>query len=456
MTTDQPTLSPTVSTLRRMAATRPVTLATTASVVFAVALLCWPLLFPRADLRPATAGWGLWGVNVTRVLLPAVALTALGWWRHAGFTRPVTWSTLWPSLPLVLFIVLNLVSGSGSWVSDPATLAIAAVTMLALGFGEEATFRGVVLRVLQPIGLMRAAVLSALLFGAFHLVNLSLGSSPVDVGFQVLYTALIGFTFAATALVTGAIWPLILIHAAMDLANAVQAGVPLAAASTTSPDLASRFLAAVPNALLAAYGYWLLRRHLAHQPQPSASRDIDRAASHRRNRLVGALTTLALALVTAGVTVTLLGALERGAGLALSGIVMALFALAATRMTRMPQLRVEPDGDELVVRFAGWDALWTLRREARVRTADLTDVGTIPVAGLHRRPWPLKLRGTMLPGVIEAGSFIDADGRQLWDVRATGNALLLDLGPDAPYRRMVLQVPDPDRTSARLRPLPPA
>ena len=103
-----------------------------------------------------------------------------------------------------------------------------------------------------------------MLFGAFHLVNLALGSDPADVAFQVLYTALIGFAFAAPALVTGAIWPLIVIHAAMDLANSIQASAPLAvAASASSPDLAGRFLTAVPNALLAAYGYWLLRRHLS-------------------------------------------------------------------------------------------------------------------------------------------------------------------------------------------------
>ena len=51
----------------------------------------------------------------------------------------------------------------------------------------------------------------------------------------------------------------------MDLANSIQASAPLAvAASASSPDLASRFLTAIPNALLAAYGYWLLRRHLTH------------------------------------------------------------------------------------------------------------------------------------------------------------------------------------------------
>ncbi len=113
--------------------------------------------------------------------------------------------------------------------------------------------------------------------------------------------------------------------------------------------------------------------------------------------------------------------------------------------TRVPQLYVEPDGEDLVVRFHGWDRLWTLRRETRIRTADLTEVGTVPVAALHPSAWSWRLRGTMNAGVIRAGSFIDTHGRELWDVRATGDALLVELGPDAPYRRMVLQVPAPPR-----------
>ena len=253
-------------TLRRLALAHPVTFAVAMTVVFALALVCWPLLVPVAELRPPTAGWALWGVSATRVLVPAMVLTALAWWHLAGFARRVTWSTLWPSLPLVLFVVVNLAFGTGSWVTDPRTLAVAAFTYAALGFGEEATFRGVVLRALEPIGLMRAAVISALLFGAFHLINLVTGASLLDVSFSVLYTALIGFAFAAPALVTGAIWPLIVIHALMDLANAVQAGAPLAVSvSASSPDLTSRLLSAVPNALLALYGYWLLRRHLTHR-----------------------------------------------------------------------------------------------------------------------------------------------------------------------------------------------
>jgi hypothetical protein len=171
--------------------------------------------------------------------------------------------------------------------------------------------------------------------------------------------------------------------------------------------------------------------------------------------LVAALAIPAVILVVAGVTVTVTGHLETGAELVMSGAVMGFFAVAATAMTRMPQLRIRPEGEHLVVRFGGWDRLWTLRQQTRVRAADLADLGTVPVAALHRRSRSFGRRGTMFPGVIQAGSFTDAQGRQLWDVRATGDALLVELGTDAPYRRMVLQVPAPTETARRLRPLLP-
>ncbi len=248
--------------MRRVARTHPIAFATATTVLFGCVLAGWPLLAPPGDLRVSSPGWALWGLNATRLLVPVVLLTALGWWTVAGFGRRLTWPTLWPFLPLMLLIVLNLLSGSGTWQSDPRTLAVTTLTMLAVGFGEEAVFRGVVLRALERIGRNRAAMLSALLFGAFHVVNVALGAGPVDVGFQVLYTALLGYAFAATALVTGAIWPLVAIHTLMDLAYQVQAGTSVAASAASSTiDLTDRLLAAIPNLALAAYGYWLIRRN---------------------------------------------------------------------------------------------------------------------------------------------------------------------------------------------------
>jgi membrane protease YdiL (CAAX protease family) len=231
----------------------PLAFAATATLAFALGLLACLLALPRSLQDP--------GLAAARVLIPVALLTALGWWRTTGFAQRPTLATIAPFLPFALFPLLPLVFGPGIVVTDPRRLALLCATYLALGFGEEATFRGVVLRALAPGRPWRAAAMSSILFGAMHLVNLAVGANAVNVGFQVLYTTLIGCAFAGAALVTGEIWPLIIVHAAMDFVNAIQRR-PGTGSTQAGPDIATGLLNVALFAPFAVYGYWLLRRHL--------------------------------------------------------------------------------------------------------------------------------------------------------------------------------------------------
>lgn len=81
-----------------------------------------------------------------RFLVPTALLTVLGWWGVAGFTRRSTWRSLVPFLPLILLyvvlpvVVLPALFGVASHSLGYFTLV--AVSALAVGFGDEATFRG--------------------------------------------------------------------------------------------------------------------------------------------------------------------------------------------------------------------------------------------------------------------------------------------------------------------------
>ena len=77
--------------------------------------------------------------------------------------------------------------------------------------------------------------------------------------------------------------------------------------------------------------------------------------------LVRTVIATSAALVVAGLTVAVAGHLVRGAELVLSGAVLSMFAVAAAVMPRMPHLHIEPDGEDLVIRFGGWDRLWCKR-----------------------------------------------------------------------------------------------
>jgi uncharacterized protein len=159
------------------------------------------------------------------VLVPAALLTALGWWGTAGFTRRSTWRSLVPFLPLILLFavppVLSLVFGPRVASHTPGYFTLVLVSALAAGFSVEATLRGVVLQTLLPRGRMRAVLFSSVLFGAIYIAPLAAGEDPVVVGVQALVTIGVGVAFAALVVVTGTIWPLVVISAAMSIPTGI-------------------------------------------------------------------------------------------------------------------------------------------------------------------------------------------------------------------------------------------
>jgi hypothetical protein len=132
--------------------------------------------------------------------------------------------------------------------------------------------------------------------------------------------------------------------------------------------------------------------------------------------------------------------------------VVGIAVLLAT-LRRPPRVDVELEGDALVVRFGGWDVLWTLRRAVSVPRAQVERVAAADVADVPAPERWFRV-GTAVPGVARAGSFGRGDRRDLWDVRTGSRVLVVELRPGAAYRRIVLQVPDPEGPAARLRDLP--
>lgn len=95
------------------------------------------------------------------------------------------------------------------------SLALAA----AVAVNEEVWFRGVVLAVLNRIGVRTAIVGSATLFGVLHLANLAGGADLASSALQVVFAAVFGVVAAQLAVLTRSLWPSILWHGAWDLVN---------------------------------------------------------------------------------------------------------------------------------------------------------------------------------------------------------------------------------------------
>jgi membrane protease YdiL (CAAX protease family) len=192
-------------------------------------------------------------VGVSAVIV--IAITLLRWWHVLGFIRP--WRNRWV-LVLPLGIVLAPWIG-GFNATDVSAVALLVVGYALTGFAEETVFRGVMLRILGPMTVRRAVLLSAVLFGLVHFGNLLIRDSPAIVAAQAVGAMTAGVGYAAIYVLTQSIWPVIGIHFLHDLVLNTSAW-PLIPVDV------------VQDVLLVGYGIYLLwfRAEGRDAPNPAA------------------------------------------------------------------------------------------------------------------------------------------------------------------------------------------
>lgn len=104
------------------------------------------------------------------------------------------------------------------------------VNMTLVGVAEEVLFRGVIGQTLlehfgtSRAGIWKACLLSGLLFGGAHLVNI-LSSAPLGVLMQCLFAASLGVLYAAIYFRTGNLWATTFLHATMDITSMLIGGL---------------------------------------------------------------------------------------------------------------------------------------------------------------------------------------------------------------------------------------
>jgi uncharacterized protein len=189
-----------------------------------------------------------------QALIAAGLITALGWWKATGFNRPREWQNLHLMILPVLLLVIPLLLVRPQFPALGQLAAVAIVTLL-IGFQEEAIFRGVLIRGLQPLGILRAVGLSALLFGIIHANSFMFGRDPLFVVAQIVASTLGGFGLGALRIRMNTIWPLIVLHAFNDILQFVAAK----GLDATQVPLWLPYTKIVISTILALYGLYLLR-----------------------------------------------------------------------------------------------------------------------------------------------------------------------------------------------------
>jgi membrane protease YdiL (CAAX protease family) len=154
---------------------------------------------------------------VFSLLLLSVSLS-FGWRTAVGLQMPTSFAASKAGLYAALFCTASgllyirfadLPAASSTW--------LLAVNAFLVGVEEELLFRGILLAALLPrIGLLRAIVVSSLLFAGVHLLNTGAQGTP-DLS-QFIGAGLIALPFAVLRLRTGSLLPPILLHAAFNYA----------------------------------------------------------------------------------------------------------------------------------------------------------------------------------------------------------------------------------------------
>ena len=182
--------------------------------------LTYPInfLFPENDIGQLYSNAA---IKLTISLLFLAILWRFNWTQSSGLTRlgnVKVWLVTAIILVYHLLVNLHFMTGDLAIVFPDSPLALAnLIYYFPASLMEEAMFRGLTLLAMflawgsTPKGLVKAALLSSLLFGLIHLFNIV--ELPIEVVFlEVLVAAMLGFLWAAITLATRSLWPAIILH----------------------------------------------------------------------------------------------------------------------------------------------------------------------------------------------------------------------------------------------------
>lgn len=161
--------------------------------------------------------------TVTQMLVPVVCISALAvavtvWTLKNGLGEAFGLCSfkgnakvfLW-FLPLIAMSCINLKNGLTLTAPLAVSLLMMANTAIA-GFVEEVIFRGFLFRGMAKDNLRTAIIVSAVTFGAGHIVNLLNTADILSVLLQVCYAIVIGFLYTVIVYKGGSLWPCIASH----------------------------------------------------------------------------------------------------------------------------------------------------------------------------------------------------------------------------------------------------
>ena len=204
------------------------------------------------------------GVAIAALLV----LLVYGLWFRPEFEGNLRGGNVKTGIKLSMILVVYWIVSTpvGFALSDAVfgapTLATIGMAMAA-GFAEEVAFRGLPLSYLmrqwkEEKRILTAVLLTSLIFGGIHLLNISAGGNPGSVAVQTISAIAMGLFFGAVYLRSGNLWITMIGHTIHDIiaftnVSGIEEGVVV-----SSVDLSSYFDLGC-TVILGIIGLWLVR-----------------------------------------------------------------------------------------------------------------------------------------------------------------------------------------------------
>lgn len=135
------------------------------------------------------------------------------------------WVNIFFCIPVLLLILVGTVSGFEF--KRIANVVAAFFMTTAVGFSEEIYYRMFIFRLWKSVGVKRAVLISSVLFGVCHLLNIAGGRGVAETLLQVAFAFFYGIVFALMFALCGSVIPGIAIHLLHNFVVYMTKDVPL-------------------------------------------------------------------------------------------------------------------------------------------------------------------------------------------------------------------------------------
>jgi membrane protease YdiL (CAAX protease family) len=220
-----------------------------------------------------------YAAGTARVIFALLIIVLIWRWNCAAdalkSASPRSWAIVLPVALYSLIVYPLLFTGTLRLNLDQPNLAAGvAFNGFAAGALEELVFRGLILSLLltassdnhEPRNAWNAIFISALLFSLPHAINVLVGHAGARVLAQLVWSFLLGVVFACLRISGRSIWPVAVLHGAMNaFVHVNRLGIEI------QPSLLGAAALAFAPVPLCVYGAMLLRKKVTHQPENGAN-----------------------------------------------------------------------------------------------------------------------------------------------------------------------------------------